>query len=101
MITKGVYKKGIPIRHISETAIAIERITNWEQVKNDMSWISQSAPKGLSKDERQVFIIEVLLDTGPKKVQLLIEKFPYRFWSIVKSFFSFSFFNLNLIIVLS
>jgi len=48
-------------------------------VKNDMPLISRSAPKGLSKDERRAFIIEGLLDTGSKKAQLLIEKFPCRF----------------------
>ena len=83
------YKLGIsviPTRHISDTAITIERIAYREQVKDDMPIFSRRAPKSLSKEEKRVFIIEGLLDTGPKKAQLLIEKFktPYQVFKAVR-----------------
>jgi len=83
------YKLGIsviPTRHIFDTAIAIERIAYREQVKNDSPIFSRRAPKGLSKEEKRVFIIEGLLDTGPKKAQVLIEKFktPYQVFKAVR-----------------
>ena len=84
------YKLGIsviPTRHISDTAIAIERIAYREQVKDDSPIFSRRAPKGLSIEERRVYIIEGLLDTGPKKAQLLIENFktPYHVLKAIRN----------------
>ena len=83
------YKLGIsviPTRHLSDTAITIERIAYREQVKDDSPIFSRRAPKSISKEERRAFIIEGLVDTGPKKAQILIEKFktPYRVFKAVR-----------------
>ena len=83
------YKLGIsviPTRHLSDTVIVIERIAYREQVKDDSPIFSLRAPKSLSKEERRTFIIEGLLDTGPKKAQVLIEKFktPYQVFKAVR-----------------
>jgi len=77
------YKLGIsviPTRNIEDTAIVIERIANREQVKDGMPLLSRKAPKGMSTEERRAFIIEGLVEIGPKKAKSLIDKFvtPYR-----------------------
>ena len=72
------YKLGvsvIPTLNLEETAIAIERIAYREQVKDDMPLLSRKAPKGMTIDDRRIYIIEGLVDIGPKKAKLLIEKF--------------------------
>ena len=72
------YKLGIsviPTRNLEETAIVIERIAYREQVKNNMPLLSRKAPKEMSKEDRRIYIIEGLVDIGPKKARLLIEKF--------------------------
>ncbi len=72
------YKLGvsvIPTRNLEETAITIERIAYREQIKNDMPLLSRKAPKGMTIDDRRIYIIEGLVDIGPKKAKLLIEKF--------------------------
>ncbi len=72
------YKLGvsvIPTRNLEETAIVIERIAYREQVKNDMPLLSRKAPKGMTIEDRRIYIIEGLIDIGPKKAKLLIEKF--------------------------
>ena len=72
------YKLGvsvIPTRNLEDTAIVIERIAYREQVKNDMPLLSRKAPKGMTIEDRRIYIIEGLVDIGPKKAKLLIEKF--------------------------
>ena len=72
------YKLGIsviPTRNLEETVIVIERIAYREQVKNDLPLLSRKAPKGMSIEDRRIYIIEGLVDIGPKKAKLLIEKF--------------------------
>ena len=72
------YKLGvsvIPTRNLEDTAIAIERIAYREQVKNDMPLLSRKAPKGMTIEDRRIYIIEGLVDIGPKKAKLLIEQF--------------------------
>jgi len=72
------YKLGIsviPTRNLKETAITIERIAYREQVKDDMPLLSRKAPKTMSKEDRRIYFIEGLVDIGPKKAKLLIEKF--------------------------
>jgi len=83
------YKLGIsviPTRNIEDTAIVIERIAHREQVKDGMPLLSRKAPKALSKKERRSFIIEGLVDIGPKKAKALIEKFktPYQVFKAIK-----------------
>jgi len=77
------YKLGIsviPTRHLADTAIVIERIAYREQVKDDMPILARSAPKSMSKTERRTYLIEGLVDIGPKKAMLLIKtyKTPYN-----------------------
>ena len=83
------YKLGIsviPTRNLEDTAIVIERIAYREQVKDGMPLLSRKAPKALSKKERRSFIIEDLIDIGPKKAKALIEKFktPYQVFKAIK-----------------
>lgn len=77
------YKLGIsviPTRNIEDTAIAIERIAYREQIKDDMPVLSRRAPKTMSKAERRIYLIEGLVDIGPKKAKLLIDvyKTPHK-----------------------
>ena len=83
------YKLGvsvIPTRNLKDTAIVIERIAYREQVKDDMPLLSRNAPKEMSKKERRTFIIEGLVDIGPKKAKALIKKFktPYNVFKAIK-----------------
>ena len=74
------YKLGIsviPTRNLEDTAIVIERIAYREQVKDNMPLLSRKAPKELSKKERRTFIVEGLIDIGPKKAKTLIDKYKY------------------------
>ena len=77
------YKLGIsviPTRHLADTAIVIERIAYREQVKDNMPILARSAPKSMGKTERRIYLIEGLVDIGPKKAMLLIKtyKTPYN-----------------------
>ncbi|MFX1308641.1 MAG: ERCC4 domain-containing protein [Promethearchaeota archaeon] len=83
------YKLGIsviPTRNTEDTAIVIERIAYREQVKDSTPIFSRKAPKQMSKRERRSFIIEGLVDIGPKKARALIEKFknPYQVFKAIK-----------------
>jgi len=83
------YKLGIsviPTRNIADTAIVIERIAHREQVKNDMPVLSRNAPKSMNDNERRIYIIEGLLDTGPKKAKILIDIFktPHQVLKAIK-----------------
>jgi DNA excision repair protein ERCC-4 len=70
----------IPTRNIEDTAITIERIAFREQVKDDMPILARSSPKTMNDKERRYYIIEGLVDIGPKKAKTLIDKFktPYK-----------------------
>ena len=77
------YKLGIsviPTRNLEDTTITIERIAYREQVRDDKPLLSRKAPKGMTIEDRRIYIIEGLVDIGPKKAKLLIEKFktPYN-----------------------
>jgi ERCC4-type nuclease len=74
----------IPTRNIEDTAIAIERIAYREQSKGKETFISRKAPKTMSPEERRAFIIEGLIDSGPKKAKELIEHFKTPF-SVIKA----------------
>ena len=83
------YKLGIsviPTRNIEDTAIVVERIAYREQIKDSSPIFSRKAPKQMSKKERRSFIIEGLVDIGPKKANALIEKFknPYQVFKAIK-----------------
>ncbi|MFX1409608.1 MAG: ERCC4 domain-containing protein [Promethearchaeota archaeon] len=83
------YKLGIaviPTRNVEDTAIVIERIAYREQVKDSMPIFSRKAPKEMSKKERRTFIIEGLVDIGPKKARALIEKYktPHQVFRAIK-----------------
>ncbi|MFX1530147.1 MAG: hypothetical protein ACFFBC_03455, partial [Promethearchaeota archaeon] len=47
---------------------------------------SRKAPKQMSKKERRSFIIEGLVDIGPRKANALIERFknPYQVFKAIK-----------------
>jgi Fanconi anemia group M protein len=84
------YKLGIsviPTRNLEDTAIVIERIAYREQVKDDMPLLSRRAPKNMSKKERRTFIIEGLIDIGPKKAKTLVENYktPYKVFQAIKN----------------
>ncbi len=83
------YKLGIsviPTRNLEDTAIVIERIAYREQVKDNMPLMSRKAPKELSKKERRTFIVEGLIDIGPKKAKTLIDKYktPHLVFKAIK-----------------
>ncbi|MFW9942119.1 MAG: ERCC4 domain-containing protein [Candidatus Thorarchaeota archaeon] len=83
------YKLGIsviPTRNIEDTAIVIERIAYREQIKDGSPIFSRKAPKQMSKKERRSFIIEGLVDIGPRKANALIERFknPYQVFKAIK-----------------
>ena len=83
------YKLGIsviPTRNLEDTAIVIERIAYREQVKDDMPLLSRKSPKQMSEADRRAYIIEGLVDIGPKKAKALIEKFetPYKVFRAIK-----------------
>ena len=83
------YKLGIsviPTRNLEDTAIVIERIAYREQIKDNMPLLSRKAPKEMAKKERRSFIIEGLVDIGPKKAKTLIERYktPYDVFKAIK-----------------
>jgi len=83
------YKLGIsviPTRNIEDTVIVIERIAHREQVKDSTPILSRKAPKQMSKKERRTFIIEGLVDIGPKKARALIDKYktPHQVFKAIK-----------------
>ena len=83
------YKLGIsviPTRNLEDTAIVIERIAFREQVKDDMPVLSRRAPKTMSKNDRRIYLIEGLVDIGPKKAKLLIDtyKTPHKVLKAIK-----------------
>lgn len=82
--TMGVFL--IPTRNLEDTYVAIERIAFREQIKQKASITSRSVPKNMTVEERRAFIIEGLLDIGPKKAQALIEAFetPYAAFKAIK-----------------
>lgn len=77
----------IPTRNVEDTAIAIERIAYREQSKGNEALLSRKAPKSMTPEERQAFIIEGLIDSGPKKAKELIEQFktPFNVIKAIKS----------------
>jgi len=84
------YKLGIsviPTRNIEDTAIVIERIAFREQVKDDIPLLSRVAPKGMDINERRYFIVEGLVDIGPKKAKLLVDTYqtPYNVFRAIRS----------------
>jgi Fanconi anemia group M protein len=88
-LTMISYKMGIaviPTRNIEDTAIVIERIAYREQIKNGAIILSRKTPKNMTVDERRAFIIEGLVETGPKKAKILIEKYktPYKVLNAIK-----------------
>ncbi|MHA1334844.1 MAG: ERCC4 domain-containing protein [Promethearchaeota archaeon] len=90
VLAKISYQMGIaiiPTLNIEDTVIAIERIAFREQIKNNSSVLSRKAPKEMTKKERRAYIIEGLIDIGPKKAQKLIEIFktPYEVFRAIKN----------------
>ncbi|MFX1311971.1 MAG: ERCC4 domain-containing protein [Promethearchaeota archaeon] len=83
------YKLGIaviPTRNIEDTAIVVERVAYREQIKGGAILLARKAPKGMSIEERRTFIIEGLVDIGPKKAKSLIEEYktPHKVFKAIK-----------------
>jgi ERCC4-type nuclease len=59
---------------------------SFEQVKDSTPILSRKAPKEMSKKERRTFIIEGLVDIGPKKARALIDKYktPHQVFKAIK-----------------
>ncbi|MFO8018028.1 MAG: ERCC4 domain-containing protein [Promethearchaeia archaeon] len=76
----------IPTRNLEETGIVIKRIAYREQVKDESPVLSRKAPTNMDIDERRKFILEGLIDTGPKKAEQLISRFktPFRVLEAIK-----------------
>ncbi|MGV9174261.1 MAG: ERCC4 domain-containing protein, partial [Promethearchaeia archaeon] len=76
----------IPTRNLEDTGIIIERIAYREQVKDESPVLSRKAPKGMDIEERRKFILEGLIDTGPKKAEQLISRFktPFKVLEAIK-----------------
>lgn len=77
----------IPTRNLEDTALVIERIAYREQVKDDMPILARTAPKGMSTEDRRAYILEGLIDCGPKKAKVLIQKFgtPNKVFNALKN----------------
>ncbi len=76
----------IPTRNLEDTAIVIERLGYREQIKDESPVLTRSVPKNMNINERRCFIIEGLLDIGPRKAKQLIEEFitPYQVFEAIK-----------------
>ncbi|KKL72916.1 hypothetical protein LCGC14_2080130 [marine sediment metagenome] len=72
------YKLGIhviPTRNLEDTAIVVQRIAYREQIKDDNPILSRKASRGMTEEERRIFIVEGLIDCGQKKATQLIKAF--------------------------
>ena len=83
------YKLGIaiiPSRNLEDTLIIIERIAYREQIEDVKPVLSRKVPKGMTIEDKRAFMLEGLVDTGPKKSRLLIDKFdtPYQVFKAIK-----------------
>ena len=83
------YKLGIsliPTRNVEDTAIVVERIAYREQIKDGVPLLARKAPKGMSIEERRTYVVEGLIDIGPKKAKTLIEQFktPHQVIKAIK-----------------
>ncbi len=65
----------IPTRNLKDTLIVIKRMAYREQVEDKVHILARSTPKNMSMRDRRAFILEGLLDCGPKKAKLLIKVF--------------------------
>ncbi|MFX0031704.1 MAG: ERCC4 domain-containing protein [Candidatus Hermodarchaeota archaeon] len=83
------YKLGvsiIPTRNVEDTAVVVERIAYREQIKDGVPLLARKAPKGMSLEERRTFVVEGLIDIGPKKAKTLIEQYktPHKVIKAIK-----------------
>ncbi len=81
-LAKYSYQLGIATiqtRDLYDTSIVIERIAYREQVKKGHSLLARSCPKGMTESERRAYMLEGLIDCGPKKAKLLIKHFGTPF----------------------
>lgn len=76
----------IPTRNLEDTAIVVERIAYREQIKDEKPVLSRTAPKNMDSFQRRCFILEGLLNVGPRKAEQLIEKFktPFKVFEAIK-----------------
>jgi ERCC4-type nuclease len=76
-----------------ETALFLRSLAKMEQDGITETFVARSCPKKLSLKDKQIFLVEGLIDAGPKKAQRLIEEFgnPINvFDAIVKTGFEFT-----------
>ncbi len=89
ILAKISYVMGIAVistRNLEDTVILIERIAYREQIKKGETLFARSNPKGMSKEDRKIFIVEGLINCGPKKAKELIQVFgtPYNVFKAIK-----------------
>ncbi|MFX1517744.1 MAG: ERCC4 domain-containing protein [Promethearchaeota archaeon] len=65
----------IPTTQMSETAIALERITSWVQEEHDDPIIARKSPKARSLSDNQLYFLQGLQNTGQKKAKVLLNAF--------------------------
>ncbi len=81
-LAKYSYQLGIATiqtRTLYDTSIVIERIAYREQIKKGHTLLARSCPKGMTEEERRAYMLEGLIDCGPKKAKLLIKHFGTPF----------------------
>ena len=88
-LAKYSYQLGIATiqtRDLFDTSIVIERIAYREQIKKGHSLLARSCPKGMTEFERRAYMLEGLIDCGPKKAKLLIKHFgtPFNVLNAIK-----------------
>lgn len=90
------YKLGIPViptRDYKDTAIVLKSIAKREQIVDNAPLLTRIAPKSMSFEERQEFLLEGLFQTGKKKSKQLLEHFGppgYVFNALLKSKVTYS-----------
>jgi ERCC4-type nuclease len=83
----------VPVLSYVETALFLRSLAKMEQDGITETFVARSCPKKLSLKDKQIFLVEGLIDAGPKKAQRLIEEFgnPINvFDAIVKTGFEFT-----------
>ena len=90
-LAKIIYKLQINVVYtfsLEHTALFVERLATQIYSENsEESLIVRSAPKKLNTEERRAYIVEGLIECGPKKAKLLIDRFktPYDVIMAIKS----------------
>jgi len=90
-LAKIIYKLQITVvytANLEHTALFIERLA--KQIyseSSEESLVVRSAPKKLNPEERRAYVVEGLIECGPKRAKLLIDRFktPFEVFMAVKN----------------